>query len=159
MGTTIFAGSSRRSAPVDRNNWAPRFGFAYQLTPNTVLRGGAGLLYGMNVATNFQYAGTAFRKSALIKFTKNNYQSQNATFADPFPACTVVELVLKCGSRPLLTISRISSDLESSGYPLIIIPGSLVPSIIMMHLIPYSVTKVCTLLSKSDPAWSTLCPS
>jgi hypothetical protein len=85
LGTTTFASSSRRSAPVDRNNWAPRFGFAYQLSPNTVLRGGAGVFYGMNVATNFQYAGTAFRKSAQIKFTKNNYQTQNAFFSDPFP--------------------------------------------------------------------------
>ena len=85
LGTTTFAGSSRRSAPVDRNNWAPRFGFAYQLTPNTVLRGGAGVFYGMNVATNFQYAGTAFRKSAQIKFTTDNYQTQFAHFGDPFP--------------------------------------------------------------------------
>src|SRR6266550_1840737 len=86
LGTTAFAGSSRRSAPVDRNNWAPRFGFAYQLTNNTVLRGGAGVFYGMNVATNFQYAGTAFRKSAQIKFTKDNYQTQFAHFGDPFPS-------------------------------------------------------------------------
>ena len=85
MGTTIFASSSRRSVPVDRNNWAPRLGFAYQLTPNTVLRGGAGLFYGMNVATNFQYAGTAFRKSSQIKFTTDNYQTQNAHFDDVFP--------------------------------------------------------------------------
>jgi outer membrane receptor protein involved in Fe transport len=86
IGTTIFAGGSRRSAPVDRNNFAPRVGFAYQLTPNTVLRAGAGVFYGMNVATNFQYAGTAFRKSAQIKFTKNNFQDQFAHFDDPFPA-------------------------------------------------------------------------
>jgi hypothetical protein len=85
LGTTAFASSSQRSAPVDRNNWAPRLGFAYQLAPNTVLRGGAGVFYGMNVATNFQYAGTAFRKSAQIKFTKDNYQDQFASFADPFP--------------------------------------------------------------------------
>ncbi|MBZ5549301.1 MAG: TonB-dependent receptor, partial [Acidobacteriia bacterium] len=85
-GTTTFAGSSRRSAPVDRNNFAPRFGFAYQLATNTVLRGGAGVFYGMNVATNFQYAGTAFRKSAQIKFTKDNFASQFASFADPFPS-------------------------------------------------------------------------
>jgi hypothetical protein len=85
LGTTAFASSSQRSAPVDRNNWAPRLGFAYHLAPNTVLRGGAGVFYGMNVATNFQYAGTAFRKSAQIKFTKDNYQDQFASFADPFP--------------------------------------------------------------------------
>ncbi|HEX6908264.1 MAG TPA: TonB-dependent receptor, partial [Terriglobales bacterium] len=32
--------------PVDTNNFAPRIGFAYQLTPNTVVRGGYGLFYG-----------------------------------------------------------------------------------------------------------------
>ncbi|MBW8870284.1 MAG: TonB-dependent receptor, partial [Acidobacteriales bacterium] len=30
-GTSMFANSSRRNSPVDRNNFAPRFGFAYQL--------------------------------------------------------------------------------------------------------------------------------
>ena len=83
-GTTLFA-DGRRTVPVDRNNFAPRLGFAYQLAPNTVLRGGAGLFYGMNVATNYQYSGTAFRKSANFFFTKDNFQSQFATLADPFP--------------------------------------------------------------------------
>ncbi|HEY6936608.1 MAG TPA: TonB-dependent receptor [Terriglobales bacterium] len=32
--------------PVDTNNFAPRIGFAYQLTPSTVVRGGYGLFYG-----------------------------------------------------------------------------------------------------------------
>ena len=32
--------------PVDTNNFAPRIGFAYQLTPGTVLRGGYGIFYG-----------------------------------------------------------------------------------------------------------------
>src|SRR5262249_42982754 len=78
--------SNRRTVPVDRNNFAPRFGFAYQLTPDTVLRGGAGIFYGMNVATNFQYAGTAFRKTANLFFTKDNYQNQYASLDNPFPA-------------------------------------------------------------------------
>lgn len=30
---------------ADRNNWAPRFGFAYGLTKNSVLRGGYGIFY------------------------------------------------------------------------------------------------------------------
>ncbi len=60
LGTTVFAGSDMRNAPVDRNNWAPRLGFAYAVTPNTVVRGGAGVYYGLNVATNFQFPGTAF---------------------------------------------------------------------------------------------------
>jgi hypothetical protein len=78
IGTTVFPTSSKRNSTVDRNNFSPRFGFAYQLATNTVVRGGAGMFYGMNVATNFQYAGPAFQKSANIYFTKDNFQSQFA---------------------------------------------------------------------------------
>ena len=63
-GTTVFPSSSVRHVSIDRNNFGPRLGFAYQVVKNTVLRGGAGLFYGLSSATNFQYAGTAFRKSA-----------------------------------------------------------------------------------------------
>src|SRR5258708_33962940 len=38
-GTTLFANASRRNVPVDRNNWAPRLGFAFQLPSNTVVLG------------------------------------------------------------------------------------------------------------------------
>ena len=78
MGTSLFPTSGHRNSPVDRNNWAPRLGFAYQLSTNTVLRGGAGVFYGMNVATNFQYAGPAFAKTAQMYFTKDNYATQFA---------------------------------------------------------------------------------
>src|SRR5450759_2906438 len=85
-GTTVFPTSGHRNSPVDRNNFAPRLGFAYQLASNTVLRGGAGVFYGMNVATNYQYAGPAFAKTANMYFTKDNYQHQYASLSDPFPA-------------------------------------------------------------------------
>ena len=84
-GTTLFATSGHRSIPVDRNNWAPRLGFAYALNPKTVIRGGAGVYYGLSVATNFQFTGTAFGNSEPIRFTKDNFQTQYATLADPFP--------------------------------------------------------------------------
>jgi hypothetical protein len=86
IGTTVFASSGHRNARVDRNNFAPRFGFAYQLASNTVLRGGIGVFYGMNVATNFQYAGPSFSKTAPLLFTKDNFATQYATLEDPFPA-------------------------------------------------------------------------
>ena len=84
-GTTNFPTSGKRNAPVDRNNVAPRLGFAYTLNPNTVIRGGAGIYYGLNVATNFQFTGTAFGNSHPILFTKDNFQTRFATLADPFP--------------------------------------------------------------------------
>ncbi len=94
-GISVFPSSGHRNSPVDRNNWAPRLGFAYQLTSNTVLRGGAGVFYGMNVATNFQYAGPAFAKTANMYFSKDNFATQSAclgpsptqpTCTSPFPA-------------------------------------------------------------------------
>jgi len=94
-GTSVFPTSSNRNMTVDRNNFAPRFGFAYQLASNTVLRGGAGVFYGMNVATNYQYAGPAFAKTANILFSKDNYATQYACLGpsptqpscdSPFPA-------------------------------------------------------------------------
>lgn len=85
LGTSIFAGPGHRSLPVDRNNWAPRIGFAYALNPNTVIRGGAGIYYGLNVATNFQFVGTAFGNQNAIPFTLDNFQTQLATLANPFP--------------------------------------------------------------------------
>jgi hypothetical protein len=84
-GTTLFPTSGMRNVPVDRNNFGPRLGFAYQLNSNTVVRGGAGIYYGMSVATNFQYPGTAFRKSATMFFTLDNFNDRSATLANPFP--------------------------------------------------------------------------
>jgi hypothetical protein len=85
-GTTVFPTSGHRNARVDRNNFAPRIGFAYQLANNTVVRGGAGVFYGMNVATNYQYAGPSFSKLAPLYFTTDNFVTQYATLSNPFPA-------------------------------------------------------------------------
>jgi hypothetical protein len=84
-GITRFATSSNRHVPVDRNNFGPRFGFAYQVGSNTVLRGGAGVFYGFSSATNFQYAGTAFRRDAPIHFTNDGGITQFATLTNLFP--------------------------------------------------------------------------
>jgi len=84
-GTTIFPTSGRRNSPVDRNNVAPRLGFAYALNSNTVIRGGAGVYYGLNPATNFQFSGPAFGNSNAIRFTKDGFKTPFATLATPFP--------------------------------------------------------------------------
>lgn len=84
-GATVFPTSGHRNIRVDRNNWAPRVGFAYSVGSNTVVRGGAGVYYGLNVATNFQSVAPAFGNSNPIRFTKDDFQNQFATLANPFP--------------------------------------------------------------------------
>jgi hypothetical protein len=86
-GTTLFVnqGGLGRSVPTDRNNFAPRVGFAFSLTPTTVIRGGAGVYYGLSPATNYQYPGTAFSGTDPVLFTLDNYQTQYATLSNPFP--------------------------------------------------------------------------
>jgi hypothetical protein len=86
-GTTIFSGQAGlgRHLPVDRRNVAPRLGFAYSVNSKTVVRGGAGIYYGLNPATNYQYTGTAFSSQGSIFFTLDSFKSKFATFANPFP--------------------------------------------------------------------------
>jgi len=85
-GITVFPTSSQRTVPIDRNNFGPRFGMAYSWDSKTVIRAGAGVYYGANIATNFQYPGPAYYKSAPIYFSKDFYQTQYATLSNPFPA-------------------------------------------------------------------------
>jgi hypothetical protein len=84
-GITHFVTPSHRHVPVDRNNFGPRLGFAYEIRNNTVIRGGAGMFYGMSSATNFQYAGTAFRRDAPIHFLAVDGVHQDATLTNLFP--------------------------------------------------------------------------
>ncbi|HXY07144.1 MAG TPA: carboxypeptidase regulatory-like domain-containing protein [Terriglobales bacterium] len=85
-GTTEFPTSSMRSVPTYYGDIGPRFGFAYGIDSKTVVRGGAGIYFGMSPATNFQYPGAAFSKNATMLFTTDNFQTQYATLSNPFPA-------------------------------------------------------------------------
>ncbi|HKN16440.1 MAG TPA: TonB-dependent receptor [Candidatus Sulfotelmatobacter sp.] len=85
LGTTVFPTSSNRTVPTYRKDVGPRLGFAYQFDSKTVVRGGAGVYFGMSPATNFQYAGTAFRTTATMFFTNDNFATQSATLETPFP--------------------------------------------------------------------------
>ena len=85
-GITLYPTDGRRTLPIDRNNFAPRLGLAYSWDSKTVIRAGAGIYYGANMQTNFQYTGPPYSKNAVSYFTKDNYQTQYATLSNPFPA-------------------------------------------------------------------------
>jgi len=85
-GTTILTTNSRRHADSAYHNFGPRLGFAYRLNDKTVVRGGAGVYYGMNFATNWQYGGSPWNYYLNYIPTLNNYVTQHATLENPFPA-------------------------------------------------------------------------
>ncbi len=84
-GITMFPTAGNRNIPVDRHNFGPRVGVAYSWDSKTVIRAGAGIYYGMNIATNYQYPGPAFASTPNVYYTNNDYQTQFATLDNPFP--------------------------------------------------------------------------
>jgi hypothetical protein len=63
----------------------PRFGFAYQLTNATVLRGGYGLFYDSIGIMKVVPIQTGFTQSTPIQASLDNGQTYHATTSNPFP--------------------------------------------------------------------------
>lgn len=81
---------NRRQTPTDRNNFGPRFGFAFQATDKMVLRGGYGMAY---PPSPMQACGTTgscgmegFRGQTNFTSTFDSMRSVYAYLSDPFPA-------------------------------------------------------------------------
>lgn len=88
MGGLTFAGvggNPRALWSADRNNFMPRFGFAYQFTPRTVIRGGYGVFFTvMGVDRNSSNQG-GFSQSTLLIPSLDNGLTFRAPLANPFP--------------------------------------------------------------------------
>ncbi len=80
-----FVDAEHRTVDADRNNFGPRIGFAYRLGQKTVLRGGAGLYYGISLAQNNWYTHPAFRKYARWYASLDGGITRFATLENPFP--------------------------------------------------------------------------
>lgn len=71
----------------DRNNFAPRFGFAYQVTPSTVVRGSAGIFFdsfGSNYIQASQSAAGNWPFSSPQTISHLNATAVNAQLPNPF---------------------------------------------------------------------------
>jgi hypothetical protein len=86
-GGLAFPGSNgvgRDLTEPDRNDWGPRFGFAYKVNAKTVVRGGYGLMY---VPTH-PFIGpttTGFTFSTPMVTTRDGGLTPYHTLANPFP--------------------------------------------------------------------------
>ncbi len=87
-GGIRFAGveGNPRRQPADKNNFGPRFGFAWQVTPATVIRGGYGIFYSI-VSMNTTFFGGLGVWNAVTPYvgTVDNGATAYTTLANPFP--------------------------------------------------------------------------
>lgn len=84
-GTSILANSNMRHSHMDMNNLGPRLGLAYGLNDTTVIRAGAGLYYGLDYATNWQYGAAAWNKDDVFPTSLDGGITRDATMENPFP--------------------------------------------------------------------------
>ena len=86
-GLTFAAvnGNGRALYARDTNNLMPRIGFAYSLTPRTVVRGGYGIYFG-SLGTRLEDAiQTGFIQNTTLVPTLDGGQTFLGTLANPFP--------------------------------------------------------------------------
>lgn len=87
-GGLTFAGTggaSRNLWNTSTKEFMPRVGFAYSLTPKTVLRGGYGIYYEPLGVTNIQVNQTGFNSSTNFVGTLDNGQTYVANLTNPYP--------------------------------------------------------------------------
>jgi hypothetical protein len=89
-GGITFAGEDglpRRGGKVDGNNFGPRFGFAYNVARNTVLRGGYGMFFsGQAFNTGFLGDVGVFNATTSYVGSIDNGATAFTTLANPFPS-------------------------------------------------------------------------
>jgi hypothetical protein len=82
-GGLLFTSSGNRYPyKKDLNNWQPRLGFAYQVTPTTVVRAGYGIIYFNTLESPI---GTGFSQSTTTAGTSSSSPLPQATANNPFP--------------------------------------------------------------------------
>lgn len=87
MGQVVYAGNGRNSVGNPYSSkWGPRLGFAYQVAPKTVLRGGYGVFFAPQYAIGAPLATVGYNQStSYIASTTNNLTPANS-LSNPFPS-------------------------------------------------------------------------
>ncbi len=115
-GAILYAGvngTSRSITDPEPNYWQPRFGFAYQFRPTTVLRGG----YGRFAQANYVYnhaSQTGYSSSTTFDATNDNYVTPAFTLANPYPTGLVAQTGNSLGvyTNPGSVTSYVTSDVK-----------------------------------------------
>lgn len=85
-GVIKFNNADNRSPfNKDMNNWQPRVGFAYAITPKTALRGGYGLFYQLSRATVYGHTGAGFNVNSTSNPSLDSHATLYARLSNPYP--------------------------------------------------------------------------
>ena len=102
-GVYKFADNNTRSPfDIDRNNVAPRLGFAYALNSKTAIRAGAGIFYTLSRATVAGHTGSPFNTDSGMTFTLDSGATQYAKLSNPYPNGLTLPLGSSLGDKTFL---------------------------------------------------------
>lgn len=91
-------GGNPRAISPDKNNFGPRIGFAYNVLPKTVIRGGYGMFYStISLNTSFFGAVNTFNAQTNFAGTLDNGATPFNTLANPYPAGLVQAIGTSAG--------------------------------------------------------------
>jgi hypothetical protein len=88
MGGYTFpaiGGQPRALWDADKNNFGPRFGFAYNVAAKTVLRGGFGIFYDAIGVDRTDVTQSGYSQANSVLPTNDNGLTWHATLQNPFP--------------------------------------------------------------------------
>jgi len=88
LGGLMFPGAGGQPRGLwspDKNNFAPRFGFAYNLRSKTVLRGGYGIFYDVIGIDRTDVTQSGFSQPNTLIPSNDNGLTWHATLRNPFP--------------------------------------------------------------------------
>lgn len=105
-GVFRFTDQNRRSPfDSDLNNWQPRIGFAWAVSPKWAIRSGYGLFYQLSRATVFGHTGAGFVVNSTPTFTLDSHATLYARLNNPYPDGMLLPPGRSLGERTFLGLN------------------------------------------------------